>query len=385
MSLKVEIGGKNELFVTFAYSEELVSNIKKISKAKWNKDNRYWIIPFTEETITQFQQVFGNEKIVYDERLKPFFEKDKKIEQIEKITENTVKTSPISKKTSEIKQAWIEDSVNLLKKELQLKGYSKKTIKSYLGHLRRFLTFLKKQPKDITEDDIYTYLLRLLNEGDNSHSYANQAISAIKIFYTNVQNNQELVIALTRPKKEKKLPIVLNENEVARILSTVKNEKHKAILFLVYSSGLRVSEVVRLKVGDIDSQRMLIHIKQAKGRKDRYTVLSNVALEQLREYVKQYKPANWLFPSWESTSHITERTVQKIFDKAKKEAGILKDASVHTLRHSFATHLLEAGTDIRYIQELLGHSSSKTTEIYTHVSEKNIRRIQSPLDRLTGK
>jgi len=150
----------------------------------------------------------------------------------------------------------------------------------------------------------------------------------------------------------------------------------------VYSSGLRVGEVVRLKLEDIDSQRMLIHVKQGKGAKDRYTLLSKIALIQLRNYVKEYHPETWLFPGAENKGHLTERTVQRVFENALIKARITKKASVHTLRHSFATHLLESGTDLRYIQELLGHQSSKTTEIYTHVTEKSINNIESPLDKL---
>jgi site-specific recombinase XerD len=154
---------------------------------------------------------------------------------------------------------------------------------------------------------------------------------------------------------------------------------------LIYSSGLRVGEVTRLKIEDIDSTRMLVRVKQGKGKKDRYTLLSEIALSQLRRYYMLYKPEIWLFPGGKEGAHITERTVQRVFEDACAKAKILKKATVHTLRHSFATHLLEGGTDLRYIQELLGHASSKTTEIYTHVTEKSIAKIQSPLDRLVNK
>jgi site-specific recombinase XerD len=191
-----------------------------------------------------------------------------------------------------------------------------------------------------------------------------------------------MVETLPRPKKERKLPSVLGYDEVVRILNSVTNEKHKTILFMVYSAGLRVGEVVRLKVGDIDSSRMLIRVRQGKGMKDRYTMLSEIALTQLRKYYQLYKPETWLFTGFKNEGHLTERTVQRVFEEARDKAGVSKDATVHTLRHSFATHLLESGTDLRYIQELLGHSSSKTTEIYTHVTEKSIVKIQSPLDKL---
>jgi len=174
----------------------------------------------------------------------------------------------------------------------------------------------------------------------------------------------------------------VSQGEVAKILSSVDNVKHKAILMIVYSAGLRVGEVGKLKPEDIDNPRMLIHIRGAKGRKDRYTMLSETALEFLRQYWKENRPQKWLFPGQNKERYITTRTVEKIFTNARDAAKILKPVTVHSLRHSFATHLLETGTDLRYIQEILGHKSSKTTEIYTHVSTKDIGRIKSPLDSL---
>jgi len=178
------------------------------------------------------------------------------------------------------------------------------------------------------------------------------------------------------------LPVVLSKEEVVKILSSIDNIKHKAILMLVYSTGLRVKEVVKLKPEDIDSKRMLVYVKRSKGRKDRYAMLSEMALQMLREYWRLYKPDEWLFEGARKGRHISTRTVQHILEHACARAGIRKDISVLTLRHSFATHLLESGVDLRYIQELLGHAHSKTAEIYTHVSTKSIGKIKSPLDKL---
>lgn len=192
----------------------------------------------------------------------------------------------------------------------------------------------------------------------------------------------DFLIELPRPKKENKLPDVLSQEEVLGILGCIKNPKHKALMLIVYSSGLRVGEVVRLKIADVDSKRMLIHVRDAKGRKDRFTMLSKQALVYLRSYFKAFRPEIWLFPGDKEEDHLSERTAQRIFENARQKSDIMKKVSIHSLRHSFATHLLEEGTDLRYIQELLGHSSSKTTEIYTHVSKRDITKIQSPLDRL---
>ena len=191
-----------------------------------------------------------------------------------------------------------------------------------------------------------------------------------------------IVGKLARPRRERRLPVVLARQDVIRLLESVANIKHRALLMLVYSVGLRVSEVVKLRPKDIDASRHMIRIRGAKGQKDRYTVLSEVALQTLREYWKIYRPKKWLFPGSKEGSHITTRTVEKILENTRKKAGIVKHITVHTLRHSFATHLLESGRDLRYIQELLGHKSSKTTEIYPHVSERDIGRIKSPLDTI---
>ena len=277
---------------------------------------------------------------------------------------------------------WTNSIIKGMEQELKLQGYSPKTIEAYLAHISRFALFAKKDPREISTEDAREYLLNLLDKQNKSHSFVNQVVSALKFLFNHVLHRHDVVLNLPRPKKEQKLPDVLSQEEVKNVLGSVRNVKHRAILYIIYSAGLRVGEVVRLKPEDIDSQRMLIHIRQGKGRKDRYTVLSETTLQVLRLYAKRNGLGKWLFAGETLENHLTERSVQKIFEKARLAAGVKKDVSVHSLRHSFATHLLEAGTDLRYIQELLGHQNSKTTEIYTHVSQKSIRRIRSPLDWL---
>jgi site-specific recombinase XerD len=174
---------------------------------------------------------------------------------------------------------------------------------------------------------------------------------------------------------------VLGRNDARRILGALENPKHRALLMLMYSAGLRVGEVVRIRIEDLDAERKLIRVRGGKGRKDRYTLLSDRALDAVREYIAEYGPTTWLFPGERPSRPIASRTAQKIVENARERAGIKIHTSAHTLRHSFATHLLEAGTDLRYIQELLGHASPKTTQIYTHVSRRDLVRIQSPLDQ----
>jgi site-specific recombinase XerD len=278
------------------------------------------------------------------------------------------------------KQSQFED----LRKELVSRKYSYTTVKGYLYYNRDFLNYAGKNLSDINDSDIKDYLLYLVEKRNAATSTLNQAINALK-FYYGTMLKKKFMYEVKRPRKDKKLPVVLSKEEVAKILSSVDNIKHKAILMLVYSAGLRVGEVVRLRPEDIDSKRMLIHIKASKGRKDRYTLLSETTLETLRRYWREYKPEKWLFEGARAGRYISTRTVEKILEHACEKANIRKDVSVHTLRHSFATHLLESGTDLRYIQELLGHTSSKTTEIYTHVSTKSLGKIQSPLDSLNLK
>jgi site-specific recombinase XerD len=269
----------------------------------------------------------------------------------------------------------------VLQQELKLRNYSNKTLKAYRSCLRSFIKYFSpRHPKELSGTEIREYLLHLIEERHLSVGSINQAFNAIRFLYVELYKMPFVVDGVPRPLKEKKLPTILSQEEVVRILDAVGNVKHKTILMLIYSAGLRVGESVSLRVSDIDSRRMLIHLRGAKGRKDRYTLLSEVALEQLRAYYKAYRPKEYLFEGMSGRVHLSERSVQHVFERAVAASGIRKPVSVHSLRHSFATHLLESGVDIRYIQELLGHSRSETTEIYTHVSKKSLGKIVSPLD-----
>jgi len=208
----------------------------------------------------------------------------------------------------------------------------------------------------------------------------NQVFNALRFLYVDLYKMPFKIGNIPRPKKDKQLPVILSREEVMSILGNIENHKHKALLMLIYSAGLRVGEVVRLRISDIDSDRKLIYLKSAKGKKDRYSLLSDTALENLRIYYRMYKPKNYLFEGFKENEHLSERSVQEVFKRAVRQAGIRKHVTVHSLRHSFATHLLESGVDLRYIQEVLGHASSKTTEIYTHVSHQKLGQIINPLD-----
>jgi site-specific recombinase XerD len=254
------------------------------------------------------------------------------------------------------------------------------TIGTYSDAIRTFLRFFHDRPIATLEaKDITTFNVEYILKYNYSSSFQNQVVNAVKLFFRVVQHSKMVVEDIERPRREHRLPNVLSKEEVLKLIDSTQNLKHKTMLALIYSAGLRISEALTLKPKDIDSKRMLIHVKNAKGKKDRYTLLSDKILLLLRAYYSIYRPKEFLFEG-QNGGQYSSRSAQAVLKEAVKKAGILKQVSLHTLRHSFATHLLESGTDLRYIQELLGHSSPKTTMIYTHVSNTNLKKIKNPFD-----
>lgn len=242
--------------------------------------------------------------------------------------------------------------------------------------------FSEKALNEIENEDIIIFNNEYILKNKLSASYQNQTVNAVKLFFQTVQNRKLNIEQIHRPKKPKKLPNVLSKEEVKAILKAHGNIKHRAMLSLIYACGLRRSELLRLKPNDVDSKRGVLLIKQAKGKKDRITPISIKIIELLRDYYKTYKPQTWLFEGCQKGEQYSEKSLENVLKQALQKANVKKPVSLHWLRHSYATHLLESGTDLRYIQELLGHNSSKTTEIYTHVSTKNLQNIKSPFDDL---
>ncbi len=268
------------------------------------------------------------------------------------------------------------------KKLLTIKRYSYRTIKSYSNALGTFFSYFNhNNPENINPSEIEHFINKMVIENNISQSYQKVLVGAIKLFYNELLRKNYELNYLYPDRTEKKLPIILDKTEVKLLLNSVQNLKHRAILSLIYSSGLRLSEVIEMKLTDINSKRILIKIVQGKGKKDRYVMLSEKLLILLREYYKEYKPREYLFEGQKGGKY-SARSVQAIFKEALIKSNINKKASVHTLRHSFATHLLESGTDIRMIQQLLGHCSIRTTQIYTQVSSSNIAKVISPYDSL---
>jgi site-specific recombinase XerD len=264
--------------------------------------------------------------------------------------------------------------------EMRAAKYSKKTMKSY-SYYNRFLCHNRqKLPEEMQTNDIKEFLAAVEKERDYSAATINIALSAIKFFYSRVLP-RDILTEQHRPRQDKRLPVVLSKEEIKKMFLTEPNYKHRLLLMMVYASGLRAGEVVKIRKNDVDKKRKTIRIL-GKGRKYRYTLVSDTVINALEEYYTRYKITNWLFNGVEREKHLVIRSAQQIFGRALKRANIEKDATLHSLRHSFATHLLEGGTDIRYIQELLGHASLLTTERYTHVARRKTLSIKSPLDTI---
>jgi len=264
---------------------------------------------------------------------------------------------------------------------LLLKGYANATIRTYIGHLAHYAQHYNRCPSQLDLEAVRLFLVYLVIEKNYSQSSVSGAYSALKILYEKVLNKGWDANKIPRSKKLKTLPSVLSKKEVNRLFDVTTNTKHKAILMILYSGGLRISEVVQLKITDIDSQRMLIRVRQGKGGKDRYTLLSEKMLIQLRLYYKIYQPQIYLFNGQRGSWPIATTTVGSVFRQAKIKAGIIKQASPHTLRHCFATHLIEDGVSVTKVQLLLGHTHINTTSRYLHLSTKHLNGINHPMDK----
>lgn len=335
--------GEDRIAVYFENNNGLTARLRSLGDARWSQQMKAWHLPDTIENRKRFK-LFLNEE------------------------SNT--------------HTIIAEQIEKYRQWLATKRYSDNTIKTYTETLKSFLTFFKGKPiQEISHQDVVQYNHDFIIKNKLSASYQNQVINSIKLYFSTIENRQMEVNLIERPIREKKLPNVLSKQEIKLILDAPSNLKHKAMLVLIYSCGLRRSELLNLKPADIDSKRGVIIIRQAKGKKDRIVPLSNKALDLLREYYKTFRPGTWLFEG-QTKGPYDERSLSNVLAQAVAKAKIKKPVTLHWLRHSYATHLLENGTDLRYIQEILGHNSSKTTELYTHVSTKSIRNVKSPFDEL---
>jgi site-specific recombinase XerD len=354
---------RGRMRLLFRFDASLVALIKSFPYHSWDQHNRWWTVPVSELILHQLQEFCQARQWQLEQKQ----DERKQLREKRKPLENSPYYRPVP-------DSYLE--------KLTLKRYSHQTMKSYKQMFGEFINYYHARPIDqITEKEILAYLRYLVQQRGVSSSYQNQAINAIKFYYEKVLEGNRQFYYVERPEKEQTLPVVLSEQEVGAILRSISNLKHKCLLLVLYSAGLRIGELLKLELKDVDFDRKQIHLKNAKGKKDRITLLSDKTQAYLRQYLSLYQPQQYVFEGAPSKPYSLS-SVREICWQACSRAGIEKKVTLHTFRHSFATHLLERGTDLRYIQTLLGHNSTKTTEIYTHISTRAMLQVKSPVEHL---
>lgn len=377
-NIKLELSEHNQtpvVQILFDYNNIINNQLRKTTAAKWSQSMKCWYLKRNDFNLGLFFSNFSDLAWIDYSGLK---------ENREKLIAEPVKNQ---QDIDEIKHRKLPEEtlnqINRFRKWMQQKRYSPNTIKTYTEAIITFLKYFhQKSTSEITNADLVEFNSNYIIKNGYSGAYQNQVINGVKLFFTFSESKKFDIEQAERPRREHKLPNVLSKEEVSAILKAPANLKHRTMLSLIYACGLRRSELLNLKPENIDSKRHLLIILNAKGKKDRVVPISDKVIDMLREYYKAYKPKAWLFEGVVKESKYSEESLSKVLHQSCLKAGIKKRVTLHWLRHSYATHLLEAGTDLRFIQELLGHKSSKTTEIYTHVTEKSIQRIKSPFDDL---
>ena len=358
LSLYEHLGRRYIAVTNKGFVPDLPQLMKQVRGAWWFADIRQWLVPYTKEAYAQLKVAFG-------------------VSAIEVSPTVSLSVASASAGSCPAHQTALLSFEELL----LLKRYSWRTVKSYRNHLRQFFGFFEgANPTELSEADVRTYLLDRIEHHRWAEATQDQAINAIKFYFEQVLQRPKHYYDIA-PKRPDRLPNVMSQDEVKRLMQACENLKHRCVLMLLYSAGLRLGEVTNLLIEDVKFERKQLFVKAGKGKKDRYSLLSERLIQELRQYLGEYRPKHWLFEG-QTGDKYADRSVQMIFRKASTRAGIDARYTTHSLRHSFATHLLEKGTDLRYIQELLGHNSPKTTEIYTHVTAKAKQKIISPLDDL---
>jgi site-specific recombinase XerD len=367
-------------------NEKIFNQKMKLLKARWSKRNKSWLLSCNQATYDKLLGQLAGNYVVDNSALRASLQQRKASAEQKHLAKASVVIT---------RRPGYKDMVRLVLSEanqqayaeyrrmLVLKGYSKNTLKNYSSEFLCLLRLLGERHfiGNLGKEQLHSYLLWMIVQKGSSEHQVHTAVNAIKFYFEQVISNRRMVFELPRPKRPFQLPKVHDEERVKKMILACSNLKHQAMMMLAYATGLRLNEIINLKKEDIDSGRMLIYVRKGKGKKDRQVILSVKLLEQLRKYYLQYKPGLWLFEGQEGGQY-GYRSLQQVFEQAKKRAGITMKGGIHTMRHSFATHLLENGTDIRVIQELLGHNKIETTMRYTHVSRAQIQKVTSPLDRL---
>ena len=348
------------VLLRFAYNLKLIERVKKIPGRRWSQTKRCWYIPISNFHLDTFvNKISGIADI--------------DVSNIKDNGVSNISNGRVSKSLStKLPKGYLEI--------LEQKRYANSTIKTYTSYFRQFVEYFSGQSLDkVSVEQINDYLLKLIHEESMSPSKQNQLINAIKFYYEKVLGRETQYYKIDRPRKTKALPKIITEDELFRMLEITSNNKNKLIIGLIYSAGLRRGEMINLRKEDIITSKKMIFIRGSKGKKDRVSILSEIVIEFYKIYLEEYKPNYWVVEG-PGRKKYSATSIGNIVKKTAKKAGILINVTPHVLRHSFATHLLEQGVDLRYIQELLGHEHSTTTEIYTHVSKKSLANIKSPLD-----
>lgn len=360
----------NNKYIGLQFNSDKVLNslVKDLNGLEWSNDYGMFCVPNNK---TNLNAIFTLFKGIAWVNTNYFFDKSNSKQLDEKFDVQWFRNRKKSANYITCPESFLD--------KLEIKRYANNTVRSYVSCFERFINFYNhKEIDELNESDVREYIKSLV-QNNWSNSYINQSINSIKFYYEVVLGMPNRFFKIERPRKEKKLPTVLSSSEVKYLINATSNIKHRCVISLLYSAGLRRSELLNLTLKDIDSERMLIKVVDSKGKKDRFTLLAKSTLEDLRTYYKEYRPQNYLFEG-QNTEKYSATSVAQIIANAVAKTKIKKHVTAHTLRHSFATHLLENGTDLRYIQMLLGHSSTKTTEIYTHVASHSFNSIKNPLD-----
>lgn len=376
-----------QIALFFLNKTSINNEVKKIKHIQWSQTNKCWYLPLSRPNYNVIVAATQAYAIIDTTALKQYLEKRNKIVTLKIAAAEQPVLTPVNLKSYQISNGNMEQLLRMVQ-ALQLAGNPATTIKTYKNEFKQLLQLLnQKAVETLTSEDLRRYMLTCAKECKLSPGTLNSRLNAIKYYFENILHREKFFVDLPRAKKPLNLPNVLAESEMGKLFNALKNKKHKAILFTAYSAGLRVSEVVKLQHTHIDAARLQILVKSAKGDKDRFVMLSPMVLDILRSYIKGLypRPVKYLFEGFVAETHYSNRSAQAVFTKAKLLSGIQKHLTFHSLRHSFATHLLEKGTDVKYIQELLGHFDIKTTLRYLHVARKDLVNIVSPLDDIWKK
>ena len=379
---RIIYNGMNRVVLRFPYDNTLIAAAKELTDARWSNRLKCWHVSDCSDIITLLLKVFLGKAYVDYTALRPTF-----ADKIRAKREADQKTPLGLQNKPEIKLSQLSpkglEYMDKFRSWMEANRYPESTVNTYSSMMERFLKFSSpKEADDCTSDDLIKIINEYILPGGYSQSFQNQMISAVKKFYSHI-----CLIAIdpgkvTRPVPRYRLPNVMSKEEVKKLLNSLTNEKHRLMLSIIYACGLRRSELLQLKLEDVERGRKLLHIREAKGFKDRLVPVSDKTIELIDCYLSRYKPQKYLFEGQWPKEMYSATSLERVFKHACEMTGIKKKITLHSLRHSYATHLLESGTDLRFIQELLGHKSSKTTQIYTHVSTKSIQNIRSPFDDL---